>query len=62
MWARRLRRFVLALLVVALVSTAAFLVVKPVRITALTWALVPELLNQGPRPLSALTPTPNGSR
>ena len=59
MWARRLRRILLVLLVVALASTAAFLVIKPVRITALTWALVPELLNQGPRPLSALTPTPN---
>jgi hypothetical protein len=58
MWRRRLRRLLVGLLVVAVVATAAFVVVKPFRVSVLTVALVPELLNQGPRPLSALTPEP----
>ena len=58
MWRRRLRRLLVGLLVIAVVATAAFVVVKPFRVSLLTVALVPELLNQGPRPLSALTPDP----
>ncbi len=46
------------MLVIAVVATAAFVVVKPFRVSVLTVALVPELLSQGPRPLSALTPEP----
>lgn len=62
MWRRRLRRLLsgvaAALLVIVVVVTAAFVAVKPFRVSVLTVALVPELLNQGPRPLSALTPEP----
>jgi hypothetical protein len=35
-----------------------FVVAKPFRLTVLSLALLPEVLNQGPMPLSALTPTP----
>jgi hypothetical protein len=58
MWRRRLRRLLVGLLVIAVIATAAFVVVRPVRVSVLSVALVPELLNQGPRPLSAFTPTP----
>ncbi|MBM4408282.1 MAG: hypothetical protein FJ038_06735 [Chloroflexi bacterium] len=46
------------MLVLALATTADFVVFKPIRLSALTLALVPELLGQGPQPLSALTPAP----
>lgn len=61
-WKRRLRRLLVGLLVglliVAVAFAAAFVVIKPFRVSVLTLTLVPELLNVGPRPLSAFTPAP----
>lgn len=59
MWRRRLRRLAVAFLVIALAFGALFVAVKPFRVAVLTVGLVPELLNQGPRPLSAWTPAPH---
>ncbi len=58
MWQRRIRRLLVCVLVLAIVGTAAFAIVKPFRVAVQTLALVPELLNAGPQPLSALSPEP----
>jgi pimeloyl-ACP methyl ester carboxylesterase len=57
-WPRRLRRIVVGLLVVLLVLAALYVVVRPFRVAVLTLALVPELLEGTPRPLSLITPDP----
>lgn len=58
MWRRRLRRIGIGLLVAALLGVAAFFTIEPFRIGVQTLALVPELLNVGPKPLSFFSPTP----
>jgi hypothetical protein len=58
MWSRRGRRILLGLLVAAVALAALYVVVKPFRVGVLTLALVPELLDDAPRPLSALTGEP----
>ena len=58
MWRHRLRRGLAGLLVAALAATTAFVVLEPFRIAVQTLALVPELLDSGPKPLSLLVPTP----
>lgn len=58
MWRRWLRRLAIGVLALVLATTADVVLFKPVRMSALTVALVPELLGQGPQPLTALTPQP----
>jgi hypothetical protein len=58
MWRRRLRRILVGVLAVTMVVAALYLAVKPVRVAVLTMALVPELLESAPRPLSAVTADP----
>ena len=52
-----MRRLLLAVLLLVVLVTAAIATIRPVRLAAQTVALVPELMDAGPRPL-ALVPEP----
>ncbi|HET7676903.1 MAG TPA: hypothetical protein VFK38_03550 [Candidatus Limnocylindrales bacterium] len=53
-----LRRLLTVALLLVLVAAVGFVALEPVRAGFLTMALVPDLLDAGPRPLSALAPPP----
>lgn len=55
---RVLRRLLLGLLVVLATLALLYVAVRPFRVAVLTLAFVPELFEDAPRPLSALTPEP----
>jgi hypothetical protein len=57
MWSRR-RRIVAALLVGVIATGVLYVAVQPFRVAVLSLLLVPELLDDAPRPLSALTADP----
>jgi pimeloyl-ACP methyl ester carboxylesterase len=54
----RHRRILVALLAGVLATIVLYVAVKPFRVAVLSLVLVPELLDDAPRPLSAVTPEP----
>jgi dienelactone hydrolase len=57
MWPRH-RRILVALLAGMVATVLLYVAVQPFRVAVLSLALVPELLDDAPRPLSILTPEP----
>lgn len=55
---RVLRRLLVGLLGFLVVFALVYVAVRPFRVAVLTLAFVPELFEDAPRPLSAVTPTP----